>query len=241
MATGRGWLIVSLLCSAFLGTTPAAAQTSPILGASGRSRPSTNWDGYVADNAYYSGISALMQLNGSPTMSADREMVAWVGIGGSGSPNLIQAGITLAGTHHAWAWFEMLPASAQPISLPVNEGDNVRVDLSEVSPNNWRVTVVNGTNVFQQVFPYVSCHCSADWIVEAPTGVRTDALFNLSPIGRGGFWQMNAVANGNKTIAGFLYPRAVQLVSAVDDVTPLAEKAIPPTEPPGTSFASLPY
>src|SRR5262249_23631051 len=131
-----------------------------------------NWSGYIASNAYYTGVSALIQV---PQVNDTRRLgviSSWVGIGGVTTTDLIQAGVSATesgGVSKYEAWVEVLPSASRTINVQVHPGDLVLVDIHEVAFDVWQGTVVNGTQVFQRQVYSRSCHCSAEWIVEAPS------------------------------------------------------------------------
>lgn len=183
----------------------------------------SNWAGYVAENAYYTGVSALFQTPSADQIQRLGAIGSWVGIGGADSDDLIQAGVGVldrGGVVSYSAWYELLPAQAQPIPLTITGGDWVRVDVHEVAPNLWQITVVDGTHVFQRQFPYVSSHSSAEWIVEQPS-LGDGRAFPLQSANGANFAQMTAIANGQKAIPAQLSPKALALVGPRDEVRAL--------------------
>src|SRR5689334_9087543 len=85
-------LLASLALTAVLLASPAAAlaeapQQPQVLQAT------SNWSGYVAGNAYYTGVSALIQAPLPYAFQRLGVVASWVGIGGSSTRDLIQAGV----------------------------------------------------------------------------------------------------------------------------------------------------
>lgn len=183
----------------------------------------SNWAGYVAGNAYYTGVGALFQ---TPTVDQIQRLGAigsWVGVGGADSEDLIQAGVAVldrGGVVTYSAWYETLPAPAQTIPIAIAGGDWIRVDIREVAFNRWRITVVDGTQVFQRQLSYPSSHASAEWIVEQPS-LGNGHEFPLQSANGANFAQMTAIANGQMTIPAQLSPKAVVLVGPPDQVRAL--------------------
>lgn len=179
--------VVVLAASAvplLLGGSGAAASgaggvlipTSPHerLPASAGTVSSTNWSGYV-DNSTKRNITAMTTTFVVPTASTPPSGFAstWGGIGGFGTKHLIQAGVSeqTSGTHY-FAWYEMLPAAAIPISgETVTPGDHVTVTITEVSSNRWTISVndTSRSETFSRTFTYNASNSSAEWILEAPT------------------------------------------------------------------------
>src|SRR4051794_12266854 len=87
-------------------------------------QPSQNWSGYIASNAYYSGVSALIQTPvASGQQSSTSAIASWVGIGGTSSTDLIQAGVevdTSGPVVQYRAWFETLPQASRNVALQID-------------------------------------------------------------------------------------------------------------------------
>src|ERR1700730_6535516 len=154
-------LVSGLLSAVLLAPSSAAAQPTP------QPQPSRNWSGYIASNAYYSGVSALIQ---TPVARGQRSPTAavasWVGIGGTTSADLIQAGVEgdTSGPVAAYrAWFETLPDPSRNVALQIGPGDWVFVDIHELAFDLWQVKIVDGQQVFQREIQYSSGHSSAEW------------------------------------------------------------------------------
>jgi hypothetical protein len=189
-------------------TITGAQTTAPV-------QTSVNWTGYVATNAYYTGVSALIQtpVASSVQRPGPAAMASWVGIGGNTSEDLIQAGVEVdtSGPVDSYAaWYEMLPGSPRRTALEVGPGDWVHFDIHEVAHNMWQITIVNGEHVFQIQVPYASSHTSAEWIVEAPS--TAFGLLPLAAVTDANFGKMSAIANGQGTRAEALSPLLAVLV-----------------------------
>ncbi len=129
--------------------------------------------------------------------------------------DLIQAGVEQMisdGQVSYSAWYETLPRTSREVALTVGPGDWVFVHIHEVGHNVWQLSIVNGTQVFQKVIPYRSCHCSADWIVEQPalaSGRPVPLVRNVvAPIAKA-----MAIANGKPATAAQLSPTPIYLLS----------------------------
>jgi Peptidase A4 family len=205
------WLIALLL----IAPSSTAAQERPPV------QPSRNWSGYVASNAYYTGVSALIQ---TPIASAQQiagvaAVASWVGIGGESSDDLIQAGVqvdTNGPVARYSAWYETLPQSSRTVALEIGPGDWVHVDIHELEFNLWQITMVNGQHVFQLEIPYESTHSSAEWIVEAPSVLR--GLVPLASVTGANFANMKATANGGPARPVELFPQVSVLVGSLGQV-----------------------
>src|SRR5947209_3909381 len=97
-------------------------------------QPTSNWSGYVATNAYYTGVSALIQAPLPNTVQSLGVVSSWVGIGGSSTQDLIQTGIDAveAGPFFAYrAWYELLPELSRNVVLEIQPGAWVSIDVHE--------------------------------------------------------------------------------------------------------------
>jgi hypothetical protein len=221
--------ILAVLLSAIpVAPISAAAQPAPT------AQPSQNWSGYVGTNAYYSGVSALIQTPVARGQQSTTSAVAsWVGIGGATSTDLIQAGVevdTSGSVAQYHAWFETLPQASRTVALNIGPGDWVFVDVHELAFDQWQVTIVNGQQVFQRQIPYASSHSSAEWIVEDPSLSR--GLVPLATVTGANFANMMAIANGQQTVPVQLSPQTTVLVGATGQV----EASPSPLGPEGNSF-----
>ncbi len=204
-------------------------------------RLSANWAGYVAARSgQYSAVGASWVV---PTLAATTTLmtdVAWVGIGGSRSKDLIQAGTHSAvqnGRTYYWAWYELLPAYQVTIPLKVSGGDKVEVSLTEVSEDLWYLSFVNKTTGKQhgEAFEYRSKNNTAEWIQEMPVvhnkgGER--AYAPLSEFGSVTFSDAYAVVGGERKSLDALRASAVSMVSKLNKKVVLAV----PGEIMGSSF-----
>ncbi len=211
-------LLFAVLC---LVAAPAMASTEDVI----NGRLSANWSGYVASrSAQYTAVGAswvVPTLRATTTLMTD---VAWVGIGGSKSKDLIQAGTHSAvqnGKTYYWAWYELLPDYQKKIALVVAGGDKVNVSLVEVAENMWYLSFINEmTGAFYgETFEYRSRNSSAEWIQEMPVvydkeGERTYAP--LSEFGTVTFSDAYAVVDGEHMSIGDTRASAVTMVSRLN-------------------------
>jgi hypothetical protein len=183
------------------GTAAASASTShgigPLIPAKGAVLPahggavdSLNWSGYAVTPTS-AGITAVSSTFVVPSagLVPPGFAASWTGIGGYGSSDLIQAGVSenslpsndVLGPQYD-AWYEILPASETEISgctgdanCTVSPGDTVTVDISLASGSTWNVSIADaGHWSWSQPVTYTSSESSAEWILEAPTvGVQT--------------------------------------------------------------------
>lgn len=222
----------ALLAGLLLTPTAALAQVPPQ--PPQRLQATSNWSGYVAGNAYYTGVSALIQAPLPGATQSIGAVASWVGIGGATSDDLIQAGIEelQQGPLYAYrAWYELLPEASRRVVLDVQPGAWVSVDIHELRHNLWQITIVNGDSVVQRQLAYTSSHSSAEWVVEEPA-LYNGRLVPLAGVTGANFAKMTAVANGVAATPPQLFPQTVGIVSPIGAV-----KAAPSTlGPDGASF-----
>lgn len=209
-------LVLLLVCAT---AAPAMAASEDMV----NGRLSANWSGYVAsrDKGDYTGVGASWIV---PTLAATTTLmtdVTWVGIGGSKSKDLIQAGTHSAvqnGRTQYWAWYELLPAYQVVIPLKVAGGDKVEVSLTEVSDDLWYLSFMNVTTgeLYSHALEYSSRHTSAEWIQEMPyvyNKVGERAYAPLSEFGTVAFKDAYAVVDGERKSIDVLRASAVTMVS----------------------------
>ena len=207
----RGALVPALVAASILvGGSALLGQrlthdTFPAVAAAAL-RSSTNWSGYAATGGTYTAVNGTWVVPQVAPDGASGASATWVGIGGAGSRDLIQAGTeeTESGgrvTHQAW--IELLPAASQPVPLAVKGGDTVSVSIASRGGSSWQIAIKNVTTgkSFERTVSYASSFSSAEWIEEAPSsGRRTIALDDF---GRVQFLSGSATKDGRTvTIAG---------------------------------------
>ncbi len=206
-------LFVFALCFA---AVPALAASGDPVG-----RLSSNWAGYVATRGEFSGVGAtwtVPKLAATTTLMTD---VTWVGIGGSKTKDLIQAGthgVVQNGRVQYWAWYELLPAYQQVIPMTVSAGDSVSVLLSEVAPDIWLMSVSNLTTgaVYSKTVEYRSKHSSVEWIEEMPmihNKQGTQLYAPLSEFGKVTFSKAFAIVDGKQLSLEDAKARATSMVA----------------------------
>lgn len=170
---------------------------------------SENWSGYVASgNNTYTSVTGTWIVP-SVTAAANTNSSAdatWVGIGGTTSQTLIQAGtqaiVNGSGSISYQAWYETLPAATQPTSLTVSPGDSITATVTQTSAGEWNVSLVNNTTrqSFETQLSYNASLASAEWIEEMPSDQNT--LIPLDNFGTISFTNGSATQNGTSvTIA----------------------------------------
>lgn len=160
-------VLVLLLCFVLAPAAHAASKDEV------NGRLSGNWAGYVALKQRYTGVGATWMV---PTVAASTTLmtdVTWVGIGGSKTRDLIQAGthgVTQNDRVQYWAWYELLPAHQVTVPLKVSGGDKVSVSITEAARGLWVIGFTNHTTGLShyEIKEYRSRYSSAEWIEELP-------------------------------------------------------------------------
>jgi len=235
------------------GGGPPAAPPSPAVQpppvqppAIGRSGASRNWSGYVATGGSFTTVAGTWVV---PQVAATSTGVdaTWVGIGGVSGHDLIQAGTEAAvesGAVSYDAWIEMLPQGSEPIALAVKAGDSITTTLTEASADVWRITIANNTSgkTYATTVRYASSHSSAEWIEEAPSGMRR--VLPLDEFGMVRFSAASSVEDGKSVSLGAVGAKPVTMIDAAGQ--PLAQpsaigadgKSFSVTRTPGAATGS---
>jgi hypothetical protein len=161
----------------------------------GGTTSSLNWSGYAVTPSS-SNITAVSSAFTVPAAGALPPGFAatWTGIGGYNTSDLIQAGTAeqsapdnpVLGPQY-YAWYELLPDSETPLTnctgdanCTVRPGDNVTVNIGQVSGNTWNISLTDaGHWSWSKNVTYSSSESSAEWILEAPTLVAQTTLANV--------------------------------------------------------------
>jgi hypothetical protein len=79
------------------------------------------------------------------------------------------------------AWWESYPAPPHDVPVVVHSGDRVTVKIVETGVAFWTITLADDTTgiSYTTAEAYSGPATSAEWIVEAPTDVRTDKVVPL--------------------------------------------------------------
>jgi hypothetical protein len=204
------------------GSSQPTPQPLPFPGIPDNANTSHNWSGYAATGGTYSSVSGTWTV--PDFNAADQNFgidATWVGIGGVRSRDLIQAGtqqtVNGNGSTQYEAWVEMLPRASRPVPLRVHAGDSVTVNIAEQAADQWLIEFVNNTTGqnYQQTVKYQSSHSSAEWVEEAPSGVR-GGLLPLSNFGNVAFTGGSAVKDGNSVSIAGANARAITMVGDND-------------------------
>ena len=196
----------------------------------GGTADSLNWSGYAVTPSG-GGITAVSSTFTVPSAGLVPPGFAatWTGIGGYNTSDLIQAGTAeqsapdnpVLGPQY-YAWYELLPASETQLTgctpdanCTVTPGDNITVNIKQVSGNTWNIAMTNaGKWSWSQDLTYASSESSGEWILEAPTLVAQTTLANVGTVHFGPTSTYTAggvthtIADGNPTQI-FLWPGVV--------------------------------
>jgi hypothetical protein len=191
-------------------SSPSQPSSSPSPPAATPSYTSTNWSGYLATGASFSGISGSW-IAPSPTgisgeTSAD---ASWIGIGGVTTDDLIQVGtqdtIRLAGQVSTAAFYELLPGVSEIVpDITVTPGDAMSASLAKLTANEWNISITDTTNhqSYATTVSYASSQSSAEWIEEDPSFSNL-RLIPFDNFGTVSFTNSSATASGSTlSIAG---------------------------------------
>jgi Peptidase A4 family len=196
-----GALIVA--ASLLMAAAPAARTAQyhrPII-AIGASQ-SNNWSGYnqgmLEKNVQFHQISGTWTVPTATQHKAGEAeySASWIGIGGGcvnaqctvADTTLIQAGtsqnVDSAGAASYDAWYELIPAPSISVSLAVNAGDQVHVDIREGTPELWTILIQNLTSgqSFSTTLPYASSYATAEWIEETPVVIDNSGNASVGPM-----------------------------------------------------------
>lgn len=201
-----GLLIIISSVSGLANSAPAVlpdtgtAQAPQTKNSSESFASSRNWSGYVASGGTFTGVSGtwiIPQVNNNGNFGAD---AAWVGIGGVTDYDLIQAGTQTTvgpdGKATYEAFYETLPEASKPLQIAVSSGNSVTVSVNQQSQGVWKIFFRNNTSgeSTSLMQSYDSSLSSADWIEEAPSGIRR--VMPLNNFGTIKFSNAAAVRNG---------------------------------------------
>jgi len=175
---------------------PGVGPTAP---SSGESR---NWSGYVATKGTYTSVTGTWTVPQPTSSGVSSSAATWVGIGGAGSRDLIQAGteeiVSGGGQVRYGSWIELLPQASHTVSLSVGPGDSVTATITQQSQGQWLISIKNNTSgkSYQTNVQYASSLSSAEWIEEAPSG--GNRVVPLENFGTVQFTSGSAVKDGKQ-------------------------------------------
>jgi hypothetical protein len=149
---------------------------------------SRNWSGQIALGTQFTGVGGYWTVP-AVTPSTSAADANWVGIGGDGITQLIQAGTTSDTSGDAttyFAWYELLPTAAIRIPDPVSPGDEMLAVIRQTSSDEWEIAIGDETKdwaVEGTVSYTAGSASSAEWISERPYDLLTRTLTTLADFG----------------------------------------------------------
>jgi len=204
----------------FAFAAPAAAPASyPQLSLATTTDLSYNWAGYVSqDKGPYTGVSGrwiVPAVVPGQTLAAD---AAWVGLGGTNSNDLIQAGtqaiVGRDGKVTYQAWMELMPDPSVPLPIHIEPGDEVSVDIHALSQGRFAVSIANQTSgdSYHTQVSYLSNLSSAEWIEEMPATLGGNFI-PLDSFGSVRFLSGTATVGGRERTLGQLGASALSMIN----------------------------
>lgn len=202
---------------------PATTQPSPVqqnLSPATESSMSRNWAGYTTTNGKFTGVSGTWTIPTITSTNSPGADATWVGVGGVHTEDLIQAGtqatVEASGEVTYNTFYEVLPDPSQPLSLTVKPRDSVTVTLVKGNNNVWEVTLKNNTTgeSTSLSLPYNSSLSSAEWIEEAPTGLRRE--IPLDNFGSVSITNATAIQNGKNVSLAQTGAKAISMAGQGD-------------------------
>jgi hypothetical protein len=179
----------------FAGPALAAGASTSASPETAAEAVSENWSGYVAEPAgtSFSAVSAGWTVPKATCTSGRSTYSAfWVGLGGAShtSNALEQAGTqtdcSAGGNATYYAWYELVPHAPVKLAVPVAPGQSV---YTRVTVRGQRVTVQfdnrsTGQSITRRVrmTGATTNVSSAEWIAEAPSRCKGDALSSCTPL-----------------------------------------------------------
>jgi hypothetical protein len=182
------------------------------VGAGINTNQSSNWSGYnigadypqVAIGTTFTSVTGEWTVPAATqhTKGQAEDSASWIGIGGGcvtdncsvTDSTLIQAGteqdVSASGQASYSAWWEIIPETETPVSLPVRAGNKIKVTIAKAStPGDWSIVIDNLTTgkAFSTTTAYSSSEDTVEWIEETPleigtTGTGVATMPNLSTV-----------------------------------------------------------
>jgi hypothetical protein len=171
--------------------SPAAAPPPAAPTLTPTTSDSQNWAGYSVGGGPFTAVSGTFDVPNIAPGPDETVTSEWVGIDGVSDDSLIQAGATeeydpTTATVGFWAWWEIIPDTATPVSMTVSAGDRMSVVVAQVSGSSWSISITDLTTgaQFTTTQTYTGPGQSAEWIVEAPTAATgtEETLGSYDPV-----------------------------------------------------------
>ncbi len=199
---------------------PEKQVTDPSLNIGRGLNYSDNWAGFIATGGSFTSVSGswvVPQVNATGTSSD----ATWVGIGGTNSSDLIQTGtrgIVTNGQVSYQAWYEMLPGNSQNIPLTISPGDSITASISQQSPNQWAISLIDSTTGrnYKTTVTYTSSLSSAEWIEEMPVLGRS--FIPLDNFGSVQFIALSTIKDGTPLTPAQANAQPIVMVNSLNQV-----------------------
>lgn len=169
-------------------TVPAATTTLP----SGLAQfTSDNWSGYGVTGGPFTVVKGTFTVPYiSDVADCTDDVSTWVGIDGYDTPtlsdtSLIQAGVDASdtdpatgqctpGSFYTWSWWEVLPAPETRWAISVHGGDQVTVEIWQISLGDWGIQMTDDATgqTDETTTRYDGPGETAEWIVEAAQNTK---------------------------------------------------------------------
>ncbi len=182
---------------------------------------SINWSGYIEHGGPFTSVSGKWVVPAVQATPDDEATGSWIGIDGVDNQTLIQTGTAqevVGGQPQYYAWWETLPAAAQPL-FPISPGDTIQASITETPPGsgNWTILIKDVTTGQPSSIPvngYATPGTTAEWVMEAPVDSNTQSITTLAHYGSITF--TNLEGNGSAPPSASL--EAVDMIDASQNV-----------------------
>lgn len=154
---------------------------------------SDNWAGYVAVGTGFTAAEGKWTVPSVAASQSPRNVVTWVGVGGSSTSSLIQTGtgaMTESGSTTYYAWATLITAGVVKFNTPVryvHPGDQMVALIEELTSFRWRIAIQDVTEGWTvettTVTSAIRSGESAEWITERPYDSTVKALTTLADFG----------------------------------------------------------
>jgi hypothetical protein len=246
----RAVALLSLL-SALGAAGAATAGTALAAGAS----VSSNWAGYAVSGKKFTRVNgAWTQPQATCSSGRSSYSAFWVGLGGfrQSSSKIEQIGTESdcdrAGNQYYSAWYELAPAAAAKIRMPIKPGDSMAASVTVGRTVALTLRdLTTGRAVTKRLRKRTPDTSSAEWIAEAPSGCDASGCqtLPLANFGTVGFSGASVVTAGGKagTIANPAWSATAltlqgDFVGFTAGMGPVASRATPtPLAPSGDAFS----
>lgn len=179
---------------------------------------SSNWSGYskstTSNFTYASGSWTVPALNCSVTPNGNVSTWVGIGVGGSTSDPILQAGVDnncSNGTQQNYSWWEIYPGSSVDnqvfIGMPISSGDKIVTTISQnQTTKQWIATVQDQTNGLEGVM-----QTGGTWSVDTISNgapIAGAPVGDASSVSYPGGWVADWIIEAPQTSAGKMFTLA---------------------------------